>query len=68
VQPENIVKMGRLLRERCAQGAAFVVVEQNLTFLQQIADHVLILDHGERVAHGPMQDFTRDVLERHLTV
>lgn len=68
VQPENILKMGRLLRERCAQGAAFVVVEQNLTFLQQIADHVLVLDHGECVARGAMAAFTREALERHLTV
>ncbi len=68
VQPESILKMGVLLRRRCEAGGAFVVVEQNLSFLQQIADEVLILDHGESVGAGPISDFSRERLESHLAV
>ena len=68
VQPENILKMSALLQARRDAGAAFVVVEQNLSFLQQIADDVMVLDHGEVVGSGPMKGFTRERLEAHLAV
>ncbi|MBU6503614.1 MAG: urea ABC transporter ATP-binding protein, partial [Burkholderiales bacterium] len=68
VQPENIARMSHLLLARREAGAAFVIVEQNLSFLLQVADAVLVLDHGERVASGAMSAFTRDKLESHLVV
>lgn len=68
VQPENILKMGALLRGRCDAGAAFVVVEQNLSFLMQVSHDVLILDHGEGVAAGPLAGFQREQLETYLAV
>ena len=48
--------------------AAFVVVEQNLTFLTSIADHFLGLDHGEVVLSGDSIDMSRDRLEAVLAV
>jgi branched-chain amino acid transport system ATP-binding protein len=68
VQPENITRMSRLLLARRDAGAAFVIVEQNLSFLLQVADVVLVLDHGECVASGSMSAFTREKLESHLVV
>lgn len=68
VQPENIERMALLLRERRAEGASFVVVEQNLSFLLSVADDVLVLDHGACVLQGPLADFTREQLEAHLVV
>lgn len=68
VQPENIDRMAMLINERAAMGHSFVVVEQNLTFLEAIATHVLVLDHGEAVLAGRMPDFDREQLERHLVV
>jgi branched-chain amino acid transport system ATP-binding protein len=68
VQPENIARMSHLLLARRNAGAAFVIVEQNLSFLLQVADAVLVLDHGERVASGAMSAFTREKLESHLVV
>lgn len=68
VQPENIDRMAMLINERAAMGRSFVVVEQNLTFLEAIATHVLVLDHGEAVLAGRMPDFDREQLERHLVV
>jgi ABC-type branched-subunit amino acid transport system ATPase component len=69
VQPENIERMAALLRQRRDDaGAAFIVVEQNLSFLMSVADDVLVLDHGDCVLQGPMAHFTRETLEAHLLV
>ena len=68
VQPENITKMGDLVLARRDVGAAFVIVEQNLSFLLQVSDRVLVLDHGECVASGSISTFTRETLESYLVV
>jgi len=68
VQPENIGRMAQLLRKRCAAGASFIVVEQNLAFIEAIADDVLVLDHGEVVAEGAFTALGRDAIEAHLVV
>jgi len=68
VQPENIARMAQLLRERQAQGASFIVVEQNLAFLESVADDVLVLDHGNAVLAGAFQQIGRERLEAHLVV
>lgn len=68
VQPENIEKMAQAIAQRAAAGASFMVVEQNLGFLERVANRVLVLDHGECVLEGAMADFSREALERHLVV
>ena len=68
VQPENIERMAQLLRRRCAAGAGFIVVEQNLSFVEAIADDVLVLDHGEVVAEGALGELGREAIKRHLVV
>ena len=68
VQPENIDRMSQLVRARTAAGARFVIVEQNLSFVLQTADQVLLLDHGAVVAGGPIAQFSRVTLENHLAV
>jgi ABC-type branched-subunit amino acid transport system ATPase component len=68
VQPENIDRMAACVRERRAQGGGFLIVEQNLSFLEAVADEVLVLDHGECVLQGRMADLGRERLEVHLVV
>jgi branched-chain amino acid transport system ATP-binding protein len=68
VQPENIARMAELVSARRAGGASFVVVEQNLAFLETVADDVLVLDHGSCVLQGRYAAFGREALERHLVV
>jgi ABC-type branched-subunit amino acid transport system ATPase component len=68
VQPENVERMGRLVRERCARGAAFVIVEQHLEWMMSMADTLLVLDHGEVVLRGATADLSRAEVERHLVV
>jgi ABC-type branched-subunit amino acid transport system ATPase component len=68
VQPENIDRMARLVAEAKSAGRSFIIVEQNLTFIEQVADDVIVLDHGESVLAGPFAALGRDALERHLLV
>lgn len=68
VQQENIDLMAALLRQRAAQGAAFIIVEQNLGFLQQVTDTLMVLDHGQCVAQGPADEFDRARLAGFLHV
>lgn len=68
VQPENIDGMAMLIRDRKAGGDSFLIVEQNLTFIERVADEVLVLDHGEAVLAGSMAKLGREALERHLLV
>lgn len=68
VQPENIDRMAQMVRQRRAAGDSFIVVEQNLAFIEAIADDVLVLDHGEVVAAGLLTELGRHAIEVHLIV
>ncbi|AOJ90603.1 hypothetical protein WS87_27825 [Burkholderia sp. MSMB0856] len=68
VQQENLERMASVIQSRTAEGAAFVVVEQNLTFLTAIADNFIGLDHGEIVLSGDSIDMSREQLEAVLAV
>jgi ABC-type branched-subunit amino acid transport system ATPase component len=68
VQPENIDRMTRLIDDARRAGRGFVIVEQNLRFIEQVADDVLVLDHGECVLAGPLAALGRERIERHLVV
>ncbi len=68
VQPENIERMAGLVRRRCEEGAAFVIVEQNLSFLLSVASAVLVMDHGEVMLASVAGDVSREQLEAYLMV
>lgn len=68
VQPENIDRMAAFMIERKRLGASFIIVEQNLTFIEKIADHVCVLDHGDLVLEGAMNTLSREQIEKHLIV
>ena len=68
VQPENIDRMASLVKNANEAGRSFVIVEQNLTFIEQVADEVMVLDHGKVVLSVPMAGLGRESIERHLVV
>lgn len=68
VQHENLERMAALIRQRTAEGASFIVVEQNISFLALIADHFMALDHGETVLNAVAAEVTKESLEEVLTV
>lgn len=68
VQPENIDRMAHLIRQRKSTGASFIIVEQNLEFVSACADDVIVLDHGEQVLQGALDDLGRERIEQHIVV
>lgn len=68
VQQENIARMVELVRWRRSQGDAFIIVEQNLGFLVEVMDDILVLDHGRCVLRGDAASRSRAELERYLMV
>lgn len=68
VQPENIQRMADLVRSRCATGAAYVIVEQNLEFLLSVATSVLVMDHGQVLLERSTSGVSRHELEEYLMV
>jgi ABC-type branched-subunit amino acid transport system ATPase component len=68
VQFENVARMADLIAARKRDGTAFLVVEQNLTLVERIADRIVIMDHGEIVYTGAAGDVARDEILSHLTV
>ena len=53
VQAENIARMAAAIREGAAGGRAFLVVEQNLNLVEEVADRVYLLDRGACVYDAP---------------
>ena len=68
VQPENIDRMGQVLGEERAAGRSFLVVEQNLTLVEHVADHVYLLDHGECVFETERTPDMRRMISEHLNI
>jgi len=65
VQPENIARMTEVMEDAAAAGRAFLIVEQNLNVIEQLADRVHLLDHGECVFEAKRGSNLRDdVMER----
>ena len=68
VQFENVVRMADLIQSHKQAGTSFLVVEQNLTLVERVADRIVIMDHGEVVYSGDAAHITRDEILTHLTV
>jgi ABC-2 type transport system ATP-binding protein len=56
LDPEGIVWMRRLLRDFAAQGRTVLVSSHVLTEMQQLVDHVVIIDKGRLRFQGPVAD------------
>ena len=53
VQAENIARMAGAIRDAAAGGRAFLIVEQNLNLIEDVADRVYLLDRGTCVYDAP---------------
>jgi branched-chain amino acid transport system ATP-binding protein len=59
-QREVEAMAGLLRRVREQLGAAFVVVEHDMTFIEEVSDRLVALDQGSVVAAGPAADVLAD--------
>lgn len=56
LDPEGIVWMRRMLRELAGQGRTVLVSSHVLTEMQQLVDHVVIIDKGRLRFQGPIAE------------
>ncbi len=69
IQPNIVHEIGDILTtlNRDA-GVTLLLVEQKLPFARRVASEFHILEKGRRVAAGPIEGLTDDVVQRHLSV
>jgi branched-chain amino acid transport system ATP-binding protein len=56
-ETRSLVALIRRLRD---DGVTFVVIEHNMDVVMETADRVVVLNHGELIAHGPPRTVQRD--------
>jgi len=69
IQPNIVHEIGDIvLRLNKEEGLTVLLVEQKLPFARRVASEFCILDKGRRVAAGPIDALTDEVVQAHLSV
>lgn len=66
--PEMIKLITKLILELREKGKTIVFVEHNMKLIEEICDHVIVLDSGEKIAEGKFAEIrkNKNVIEAYL--
>lgn len=54
LNPKESAALGELIRRLCAEhGIAVLLIEHDMSVVMGVSDHVIVLDHGAKIADGP---------------
>lgn len=61
-------EIDRLIAELAAEGIAILLVEHDMKLVMRISNHIVVLDHGEKIAEGNPEEVSRnaDVIAAYL--
>ena len=66
--PEMIETLKKTMQALTAQGKTILFIEHNINVVMDISDHIVVLNHGQKIAQGSPQEIRKNekVLEAYL--